>query len=164
MKRTDFSDMHCSIAQALNIVGEWWTLLILRDVFIGNHRFSGLLDSLGISRKVLTDRLETLVAEGILEQVPYDTGNRFEYHLTQKGYELGPVLLTLIAWGDKWVFKNQPPIELTHKACNQITSPQVVCSECGEPISFRDLIGEPSRHMPEDAQQRWKKLKEDHTS
>jgi DNA-binding HxlR family transcriptional regulator len=160
MKRTDFSGMHCSIAQTLDIVGEWWTLLILRDVFIGNHRFSGLQNSLGISKKVLSDRLDTLLAEDILKREPYgEGGNRYEYRLTGKGYELGPILLTLIAWGNKWAFNGKPPVEFTHKACGQITQVETTCIHCGESVNFGDLEGHPSERMPADAKERWAFIK-----
>lgn len=159
MKRTDFSAMACSAARTLDIIGEWWTLLIIRDLFLGNRRFSGLQTGLGISKKVLTDRLETLLAEDIVEMKPYgEAGQRHEYHLTQKGRELGPVLLSLMAWGDKWVFEGRVPVELTHKKCGHRTTAVTVCSCCGEPINFGDLSGNPGETMPEKEQQRWHAL------
>lgn len=160
MKRTDFSGMYCSAARTLDIVGEWWTLLILRDLFLGNCRFNGLLASLGISKKVLTDRLDTMLAEGIVQLEAYgDGGKRFEYRLTKKGEELGPVLLSLMAWGDKWVFNNEPPVELTHTTCGHATSVKTVCDSCGEPINFPNLEGRPGSCVPEEEKERWRLLK-----
>lgn len=148
--------MACSAARTLDIVGEWWSLLIIRDLFLGNRRFSGLQSGLGISKKVLTDRLETLLTEGIVEVKPY--GQRYEYHLTQKGRELGPVLLSLMTWGDKWVYQGQPPVALTHKGCGHRTTAVTVCSCCGEPINFADLSGSPGVTMPEEQRHRWRTL------
>src|SRR5687767_5069851 len=103
MRRTSFADMNCSIAQALEVVGEWWTLLILRDVFLGVRRFDDFQKRLGIARNVLADRLDTLVERGILERRPYqDRPPRDEYVLTEKGRDLLPVIHALREWGDRW--------------------------------------------------------------
>lgn len=161
MKRTEFSGMYCSAARTLDIVGEWWTLLILRDLFLGNHRFNGLQKNLGISKKVLADRLETLLTEGIISLESYgEGGKRFEYRLTLKGQELGPVLLSLMAWGDKWIFNKKPPVELTHTTCGQPTTVETVCSSCGKPINFPNLEGRPGTGVPEQERERWRQLKE----
>lgn len=100
MKLTSFSGMNCSLAQTLDVVGERWTLLILRDAFFGARRFDEFQRSLGIARNILSDRLKSLVAEGILERVPPDAV-RGEYALTAKGIELQPVLIAMTHWGDK---------------------------------------------------------------
>jgi len=148
--------MQCSIARTLDVVGEWWTLLIIRDLMNGNRRFSGLLDSLGISKKILTDRLETLLAEGIVKQVPTEAASkRLEYRLTQKGLELSPILLSLMAWGDKWAFKNKPPVLVTHIACGEVTSPGGLCDHCDEPLDHTNISVAPSKHMTKTAQARW---------
>jgi len=111
MLRRDYEGQVCSIARALEIVGDRWTLLVIRDVVLGNHRFDELLESLGVSSNVLTDRLTRLVAEGILERVRYsERPERFEYHLTQKGRELGVCLLALMQWGDRYVSDKPPRI------------------------------------------------------
>jgi len=155
MQRTDFSKMYCSLARSLNIVGEGWTQLILRDLFLGNRRFGGLQESLGISKKVLTERLETLLAEDLVELRPYgESGSRFEYHLTAKGAELGPVMLALMAWGDKWVSNDRPPVKLVHDHCGQPAKAQVVCSHCAEPINFSNVTGQAGPGMPEAERQR----------
>lgn len=103
MRRVSFADMNCSIAQALEIIGEWWTPLILRDIHRGITRFDAIQASLGISRKVLTQRLETLLEHGVVERVAYQQRPpRYDYRLTGKGRELGQVLRAMITWGERW--------------------------------------------------------------
>ncbi|MEV0324134.1 winged helix-turn-helix transcriptional regulator [Streptomyces sp. NPDC050658] len=103
-QRTRLDDDHCAIAQALDVVGDWWTLLIVRDTARGLHRFDELQRELGVSRKVLTERLRLLVDAGVLERVPYqDRPPRHEYRLTPRGRALLPVLVALQDWGDTWV-------------------------------------------------------------
>ena len=108
MKRSSLQHLDCSIAQSLDLVGEWWTLLVVRDVFFGLHRFDAIRDDLGISRNILTDRLNTLVDGGVLERRPIDGGHH-EYHLTEKGRDLYPVLIAIMQWGDKWAAPNGAP-------------------------------------------------------
>ncbi|MFH8803023.1 winged helix-turn-helix transcriptional regulator [Streptomyces sp. NPDC017936] len=103
-RRTSLEDSGCAIAQALEVVGDWWTLLIVRDTARGVHRFDALQRELGLSRKVLTERLRLLVAAEVLERVPYqDRPVRYEYRLTPRGRALLPVLVALQDWGDTWV-------------------------------------------------------------
>ena len=109
MLKRDYEGQNCSIARALEVVGERWTLLIVRDVFLGKRRFDELQESLGIARNVLTDRLNRLVEEGILERVPYsERPVRHEYRLTTKGLELNVALTALRQWGDKYL-STKPP-------------------------------------------------------
>ena len=116
MLRRDYDGQNCSIAKTLEIVGERWTLLIVRDVFLGLRRFDQLHESLGIARNVLTDRLNRLVDEGILERVPYsERPLRYEYRLTPKGLELNVALTALRQWGDKHL-GGKPPRLLRTKA------------------------------------------------
>ena len=128
--------MTCSIARSLDIVGEWWTPLVLRDIWIGRTRFDEIQENLGMSRKLLTDRLNTLVREEVLERRLYqEHPPRHEYLLTQKGTELMVVLLALLGWGDRWTAGEEgPPIYLRHLDCGERFEPQVTCSHCGEPI------------------------------
>jgi DNA-binding HxlR family transcriptional regulator len=113
--RRDYEGQYCSIARALEVVGERWTLLIVRDVFLGRRRFDQLQESLGVARNVLTDRLNRLVEEGILERVPYsERPARFEYQLTDKGRELNVALTALRQWGDKYL-SERPPTLLRRK-------------------------------------------------
>ena len=116
MLKRDYEGQNCSIARALEVVGERWTLLIVRDAFLGLRRFDEFQDNLGIARNVLTDRLNRLVAEGILERVPYSQRpERFEYRLTTKGRELNIALAGLRQWGDKYA-SEKPPSVLRRKA------------------------------------------------
>ncbi|HEX3452697.1 MAG TPA: helix-turn-helix domain-containing protein, partial [Solirubrobacteraceae bacterium] len=108
MKRTSLNDHPCSIARSLEVVGEWWTPLILRDVFYGLRRFGDLQEDLGISANVLADRLATLVREGVLETRVYrERPERREYVLSEKGRELLPALLALMRWGDRWGWQDE---------------------------------------------------------
>lgn len=136
MQRTSFAEMPCSIARSLNVVGEWWTLLIIRDIFNGLRRFDDLLQHLGISRNILTDRLSSLVDNGVLKRVRYqERPARYEYRLTEKGLDLLPVLLQLMHWGDKWQAGAEgAPVTVKHKDCGRETVPVISCSECGEPL------------------------------
>ncbi len=137
--------MPCSIAQSLNVVGEWWTLLILRDVFYGVRRFEAFHDHLGISRKVLADRLRRLTDEKVLKKVPYQNNpTRFEYRLTRKGLDLLPILLSLMNWGDRWQTKpEQTPVVFLHTDCNHLTTPKLVCSHCNGSLDAGNI--EPQR-------------------
>lgn len=144
MKRTDFSHMCCSVARTLDLVGEWWSLLIVRDIFLGIRRFDELLQNLGISRKVLTERLETLVARGILERRRYqERPARYEYWLTEKGTELFPVLLVLMDWGDRWTAADGVPLEIIHTTCQSVTQPMVVCTHCGTELNAHNIKTRP---------------------
>jgi DNA-binding HxlR family transcriptional regulator len=116
MLRRDYEGQNCSIARALEVVGERWTLLIVRDVFLGRRRFDELQESLGIARNVLTDRLNRLIDEGILERVRYsERPERFEYRLTAKGRDLNIALTALRQWGDTYL-SPKPPMLLRRKA------------------------------------------------
>src|SRR3954463_8599843 len=103
MQRTHFGDMVCSIARTLDVVGEPWSPLILRDVWVGMNRFDQIQADLGVSRKVLTERLNHLVDRGVLDRRPYDQRPRHEYVLTEQGTELLEMLMVMVAWGDKWL-------------------------------------------------------------
>jgi len=140
MQRTTFGDMACSIARTLDVIGEPWSPLILRDVWVGMSRFDQIQADLGISRKVLTERLNHLVDEGVLERRPYDQRPRFEYHLTTKGTELVDLLLVMTRWGDAWLSgKAGPPVLYRHHACGEISSVDLRCAHCGEPMHAGDV-------------------------
>jgi DNA-binding HxlR family transcriptional regulator len=128
--------MDCPIARTLAVVGEWWTPLILRDIFLGVTRFDAIQADLGLSRKVLTQRLGSLVDHGVLERVPYqDNPPRHDYALTEKGLELAGVLLALKSWGERWAMDGAPsPMRLRHERCGAIVEPVLACSNCGEPL------------------------------
>jgi DNA-binding HxlR family transcriptional regulator len=141
VERKSFSEMDCSVAQCLEVVGEWWSMLVVRDVFLGATRFDDLQKSLGISRNILQQRLARLVDAGVLEKVPYcEHPLRFEYRLTEKGRDLWPVLTAMRQWGDHYAAPNGPPVRLRHKGCGAITEPVTVCGSCGEAVGCRDFV------------------------
>ena len=103
MKRTSFAQFNCSLAQTLEVIGDWWTLMIVRDAFFGTTRFEAFQQDLGIARNILTQRLKHLVEQGVLERRPLTKGRKqCEYVLTEKGRDLLPVLLAATQWGDRW--------------------------------------------------------------
>jgi DNA-binding HxlR family transcriptional regulator len=139
VKRTSVAHLNCSVAQTLEVVGEWWTLLVVRNLMFGQRRFEAIQGDLGIARNILSDRLSTLVEHGIVERVKYqDHPERFEYHLTTKGRELFPVIAALMAWGDKWAAPMGAPLHLEH-VCGHVVTPTVVCDQCGEPLELASV-------------------------
>jgi DNA-binding HxlR family transcriptional regulator len=145
MLKNDYEDQNCSIARALELVGERWTILVLRDVFLGRRRFDQIQQSLGVARNVLAARLDRLVAEGILERVPYqERPLRHEYLLTAKGVDLWPVTVELLRWGDRYAAPEAgPPIVLRHKDCGGELGERRVCMRCGESLQVSDVRAEP---------------------
>lgn len=136
VKRSSVSHLNCSVARTLDIVGEWWTLLVIRNIMLGQCRFEAIQTDLGIARNILSDRLNTLVAHGVVERVKYhEHPERFEYHLTEKGRDLWPVIAALMAWGDKWEAPDGPPLLMRH-TCEGRGVATTVCSECGEPLGI----------------------------
>lgn len=136
--------MHCSVAQCLEVVGEWWSMLILRDAFLGVTRFDQFHERLGISRNILTQRLARLVEKGIMAKVPYsDRPVRYDYRLTDKGRDLWPVITAMRQWGDQYAAPDGPPITLVHKTCGKPSSAVLTCSECGEAVEARDFLVQP---------------------
>jgi len=136
--------MNCSVAQALEIVGEWWTLLIVRDAFLGVRRFDDFVERLGISRNILTNRLDTLVDAEILARRPYDESRgRYDYVLTDKGRALWPVLTAIRQWGDEWIVGDgNEPLVVRHRDCGEITHATMICDSCGEPLAAGDVRAE----------------------
>jgi DNA-binding HxlR family transcriptional regulator len=123
MLKRDYEGQVCSIARTLEVVGDRWTLLVVRDVVLGNQRFDQLLTSLGVASNILTERLNRLVAEGILERVRYsERPERFEYHLTDKGRELGVGLIALMQWGDRHLSDRPPRIARRRSDRSRITA------------------------------------------
>ncbi|HKN96158.1 MAG TPA: helix-turn-helix domain-containing protein [Pseudonocardiaceae bacterium] len=140
MQRTNFGEMACSIARTLDVIGEPWSPLILRDVWVGFNRFDQLQADLGISRKVLTERLDYLVERGILRREPYDRRPRYEYHLTERGIELLDLLIVMVGWGDKWLAGEAgPPVLYRHHACGEISNADLRCAHCGQPMHAGDV-------------------------
>jgi DNA-binding HxlR family transcriptional regulator len=143
MKRTTAEHLNCSIARGLEILGEWWTLLILRDAFYGVRRFEDFIADLRVSRGILTDRLTTLVENGIMERRRYqERPERYEYRLTDKGRDLFPVVMALMHWGDKWLSSADvggSPVIITHAACGHDINGPFRCAHCGQSVSARDV-------------------------
>ncbi len=141
MRQTSFADMHCSLAHSLELVGDWWTPLILRDLFLGLNRFDDLAIDLGISRNLLTTRLAELVQHGVLERQRYsERPRRDRYVLTQGGRELAPIFAALTAWGDRWATPpGGPPAIFQHRVCGQHFTPRVACSQCGRSVTAEEL-------------------------
>lgn len=146
MTPADFSAMDCSIARTLGLIGERWSLLLLRDAFYGLKRFEDFQHDLGIARNVLTDRLNKLVEHGLLERRQYeDRPPRYEYRLTLKGRDLLPVLLSLMRWGDRWANENEPPVRLIHTSCGNTTHPVSSCAHCGQELTIQNVRVDPIR-------------------
>lgn len=129
----------CSVARTLEVVGEKWALLAVREVFLGNGRFDEMVRRTGAPRDTMAARLRALVGFGILERRQYsEHPARFEYHLTEAGRDLYPVILTLMRWGDSYLAgRSGPPLALEHR-CGHRLSVQVICEACGDPVSARD--------------------------
>lgn len=135
--------MNCSVARTLEVVGEWWTMLVIREAFFGVRRFDDFQGRLGIARNVLAARLQGLVDNGILERRLYqERPERFEYRLTEKGRDLYPVLVSLMGWGDRWMAgENGPPVTLRHD-CGHAAEAVVMCRECNETLTSRQVKAE----------------------
>ena len=145
--------MQCSLARSLELIGDWWNPLILRDLYLGVTRYDVLAEDLGVSRNLLTTRLADLVAGGLVERRPYqDNPPRYDYVLTEAGQELAPVLMALTSGGDRWVSPDGgPPARFVHDTCGHHFTPTVACSSCGTAISFDDVTvraGPGSRPTP----------------
>jgi DNA-binding HxlR family transcriptional regulator len=141
----DYDTQTCSIASALEVVGERWTLLIVRNVNLGMHRFEELQEQLGIARNVLASRLESLVANEILERRPYgERPVRHGYWLTEKGRDLWPVLMELLQWGDKHAASPAgPPVVVRHVGCGGTLGPHRACTRCDALLEREDVRAEP---------------------
>lgn len=140
MKHKSFQHMNCSLAQALEVVGERWTLLVLRDAFLGPRRFNQLQESLGIPRNILATRLNRLVAEGILEKQRLSNSKRFAYALTRKGLDLQPAIMALVQWGDTYKPNpNGPRLVFTERETGEPIQPVKVRSADGRALAPNQL-------------------------
>ncbi|MCM6777638.1 helix-turn-helix transcriptional regulator [Nocardia sp. CDC159] len=141
MKRTTFANWPCSVARTVDLVGDWWTPLILREAYYGTTRFDDFERGLGLSRNVLSQRLNRLVEEDMLAKVRYqDRPARYEYRLTEKGVDFFPVLAAIMRWGDRWLASESgAPVVLHHTACDHDTHAEVVCAHCREPLRHADM-------------------------
>jgi DNA-binding HxlR family transcriptional regulator len=145
MRWNELADERCSIARTVSVIGDRWTLLILRDCFLGIRRFEAFEARLGITRHILADRLKKLVDEGVLKKVPYhDRQVRYEYRLTQKGLDLYPVLMGIVHWGDTYMAGDEGrPVLHRHLTCGHNFDPVLVCSVCRQPVDPREVRVEP---------------------
>lgn len=144
MERKSFEHMSCSVAQCLEVIGEWWTMLVVRDAFLGVRRFDEFQERLGIARNVLALRLSKLVDVGVLQRRQYqERPERFEYVLTAKGRDLWPVLNAMRQWGDLHAAPDGPPLKLVHRQCGHAAALVLTCSHCGARVSHRDVQAEP---------------------
>lgn len=136
MRKENFAHLECSLARALGTIGEWWSLLIIRDLFYGVDSFDQLCRDLGIARNILTNRLAKLLKKGVIEKRLREDGTRrHKYGLTPKGKELFPIIMTLVAWGDRWEAPDGPPVLLRHKKDGHNARPIVICGQCGEALT-----------------------------
>jgi DNA-binding HxlR family transcriptional regulator len=136
--------MDCSVAQCLEVVGEWWSMLIVRDTFMGVTRFEDFQRRLGISRNILRARLNSLVEAGVLARVAYSEHPlRYDYRLTQKGRDLWPVLTAMRQWGDAYAAPSGPPIELVHRGCGEVTHAELSCAWCGDRLTYKNVTAVP---------------------
>ena len=159
MARKRFADMDCAAAQALEQIGDWWTLLIVREAFFGTTTFSGFLEELGIARNILTDRLNTLVDRDILLREPTRPDvERFTYALTPKGHDLLPILVALMQWGDKWHFgSGAEPLRITDAQSRRPIRPITVTSADGRTLALADLHLKPGPGAQSRTLERFKK-------
>jgi DNA-binding HxlR family transcriptional regulator len=145
MHKISFAEMRCSLARSLDRIGDWWTLLIIRDLYLGVCRFDEIAEDLGISRNLLTARLARLVETRIVVRVPYSHSPlRHEYRLAEAGTDLIPVILALTAWGDRWVQPSEgQPIRFRHEKCGCALEAVVTCVSCGGTVAAEDVSAHP---------------------
>jgi DNA-binding HxlR family transcriptional regulator len=136
-----YESQRCSVARTLELVGERWTLLIVRDAFLGVRRFGDFAERLGVARNVLQDRLERLVEAGVLAKVPYqERPLRHEYRLTDMGRDLWPSIVALLQFGDKHLASDAgPPMLLLHRDCGGELDDRRICTQCGAALELRDV-------------------------
>lgn len=142
MKWQNVGELRCPIARTLSIIGDRWTLLILRNAFMKMRRFDDFQTSLDVPKHILSTRLKKLVDAQVLQRVAYQQAPlRYEYRLTERGRELYPLVLVLAGWGNKWMGEDKGAlIEYTHTECGHVFHPVVACSECGEEIKAKNVL------------------------
>ncbi|MFI0516084.1 winged helix-turn-helix transcriptional regulator [Streptomyces sp. WSLK1-5] len=143
MRYEDLADLPCSITRPLVVLGDRWTLLLLKASFSGVRRFNAFQGALGISRSRLQDRLGRLVEHGILERRPADGGDHVEYRLTSKGHAIYPILMAIRDWGDTYMAPDGPPAHYRHRDCTGEAHIQLTCDTCGTEVTARDIAPEP---------------------
>lgn len=152
MKWDDIGEMPCSVARSLSVVGDRWSMLILRSAFMKIRRFDDFQNMLQIPRHILSTRLKKLVELEVLKKVAYQQSPiRYEYRLTEKGTDLYPIVLGLMAWGDKWMDDGRgAPMQLMHQTCGQVFTPVMTCSACHSAIDPKTVTPmlNPAAFMP----------------
>ncbi|GMR01266.1 MAG: helix-turn-helix domain-containing protein [Gammaproteobacteria bacterium] len=156
MTRNRIDDLNCSLADSLNLIGEWWTILILRESFFGTRRFEDFQQHLGIARNILTARLGTLCDNGILERVPVKQGaKRHEYRLTTMGRDLLTVIIALTQWGDRWLRREQgAPVKFVERSSGEVIPEVSVLSKDGRQLKTRDLMMIPGPGATDETRER----------
>ena len=140
MRFEGLADQSCSISRSLVLLGDRWTLAIIKQAFARTRRFEDFLSTLGISRALLSDRLRRLAKAGVVEKVPYESNRlRYEYRLTEAGFELYPILQAIRAWGDEHMAPEGPPFIYRHRGCPGQATVSLTCSACQQPLSARDV-------------------------
>ncbi|MBL7250869.1 winged helix-turn-helix transcriptional regulator [Alloalcanivorax marinus] len=141
MRWQDLDQEPCSLARALAVIGDRWTLMVLRDCFLGVRRFDHFQERLGVTRHVLSDRLRKLVHQGVLEKAAYqERPRREEYRLTDMGRALHPVIVHLVQWGDRYLADERgAPLLHEHRTCGHRLEARLTCGACGEPVAPRDV-------------------------
>lgn len=150
MRRTRFDAAPCPIARATDLIGDWWTPIVLRDAMFGRKRFEDFQTGLGVPRAILARRLARLVEEGLMEKVLYaERPKRYEYHLTEKGRAFFDVLAAMWSWGSDWLWKEDgPPVMLVDRDSRREVRPVVVDEATGERIDVRRLRAVRARREP----------------
>ncbi|TDX66501.1 HxlR family transcriptional regulator [Methylosinus sp. sav-2] len=156
MRNNQFPSQTCSVARALEIVGEWWTLLIIREAFFGARRFGEFERNLGVAKNVLSERLSKLVACGVMERIDVPgRGNPRDYRLTEKGRDLFPVLVALMQWGDRWAAAAGPPLRLLDPATGAEIAPLRVTGSSGAALEPQELLIAPGPGADEKVRRRF---------
>ena len=146
MRWNKLEDEACSVARTVSVIGDRWTLLILRDCFLRVRRFEEFQARLGVTRPILASRLRKLVKDFVLAKVPYqERPLRYEYRLTQKGVDLWPVLYTLMTFGEKYYPLDGPMVRVEHRTCGTRIDDHMCCPKCGVQVEARDVVA----HWPE---------------
>lgn len=152
MSRTNLSEKACTVARAAEIFGDAWMLMILREMFLGGRRFDELQRQTGAPTATLSARLKRLESVGVLRRQAYsEHPPRYEYRLTAMGRDLWPIVISMKAWGDKWMGSGDAPVEIIHKGCGHSVTPHMVCPDCHEPMHAHDAV---PRLSPEFVQER----------
>lgn len=147
----------CSVARTLQIIGDRWSFLIIREFFYGVRRFDEFQTRLGIATNILSVRLKRLVEQGIAQREPYQNApTRYEYRLTEKGLNLYNIMLVMMAWGDKWIFDNKPPLLLTHTTCKHDFHAIIICDKCNKILDPRQMGYRANYRLPDELEEIFK--------